>query len=80
MLSTTTSNVLWAHMKICQISKKWLIVESVHSVSDIVEVIKSRRMGWAGHVARMGERRGMYRFWWGNLKEREHLGNRDVDW
>jgi hypothetical protein len=28
---------------------------------DIVRVIKSRRMRWAGHVARMGERRGFYR-------------------
>jgi len=26
-----------------------------------VQVIKSRRMRWAGHVARMGEERGMYR-------------------
>ena len=26
-----------------------------------VRVIKSRRMRWAGHVARMGERRGAYR-------------------
>jgi hypothetical protein len=28
---------------------------------SIVRVIKSRRMRWAGHVARMGERRGLYR-------------------
>ena len=28
---------------------------------NIVRVIKSRRMRWAGHVARMGEERGMYR-------------------
>ena len=28
---------------------------------NIVRVIKSRRMKWAGHVARMGERRGVYR-------------------
>jgi hypothetical protein len=28
---------------------------------SIVQVIKSRRMSWAGHVARMGERRGTYR-------------------
>ena len=27
----------------------------------IVRVIKSRRMRWAGHVARMGEERGVYR-------------------
>jgi len=29
--------------------------------ANIVPVIKSRRMRWAGHVARMGERRGVYR-------------------
>ena len=29
---------------------------------NIVRVIKSRRMRWAGHVARMGEERGVYRF------------------
>ena len=28
---------------------------------NIVRVIKSRRMRWAGHVARMGEERGAYR-------------------
>ena len=28
---------------------------------NIVRVIKSRRMRWVGHVARMGERRGVYR-------------------
>ena len=28
---------------------------------NIVWVIKSRRMRWAGHVARMGEERGVYR-------------------
>jgi len=28
---------------------------------NIVLVIKSRRMRWAGHVARMGDRRGIYR-------------------
>jgi hypothetical protein len=30
-------------------------------VWNIIRVIKSRRMGWAGHVARMGERRDAYR-------------------
>jgi hypothetical protein len=28
---------------------------------NIVRVIKSRRMRWVGHVARMGEERGVYR-------------------
>jgi hypothetical protein len=33
----------------------------MYSSSNIVRVIKSRRMRWAGHVARMGEDRGVYR-------------------
>jgi hypothetical protein len=36
---------------------------------DIVRVINSRRMRWAGHVARMGERRGLYRVSVGNLRK-----------
>ena len=33
----------------------------MYSPPSIVRVIKSRRMKWAGHVARMGEERGVYR-------------------
>jgi hypothetical protein len=33
----------------------------LYSSPNIVRVIKSRRMRWAGHVARMGEGRGVYR-------------------
>jgi hypothetical protein len=33
----------------------------MYSSPNIVRVIKSRRMRWAGHVARMGEGRGVYR-------------------
>jgi len=33
----------------------------------------------AGHVARMGERRRYTRFWWGNLRERDHLGDPGLD-
>jgi hypothetical protein len=35
---------------------------------NIVRVIKSRRMKWAGHVGRMGEGRGMYRVLMGKLE------------
>jgi hypothetical protein len=34
---------------------------SLHLSPNIVRVIKSRRMRWAGHVTRRGERRGVYR-------------------
>jgi hypothetical protein len=36
-------------------------LHSMYSSPNIVRVIKSRRMKWAGHVARMGEGRGVYR-------------------
>jgi hypothetical protein len=36
-------------------------LHSLYSSPNIVRVIKSRRMRWAGHVARMGEGRGAYR-------------------
>jgi hypothetical protein len=37
-------------------------LHSLYSSPNIVRVTKSRRMRWAGHVARMGEGRGVYRF------------------
>jgi hypothetical protein len=33
----------------------------LYSSPDIIRQIKSRRMRWAGHVARMGEGRNVYR-------------------
>jgi len=35
-------------------------LNDLYCSSNIVRVTKSRRMRWAGHVARMGERRGVY--------------------
>jgi hypothetical protein len=46
---------------------------------NIVRVIKSRRMSWAGHVARMGRRESCIWFWWGNLREGDHWGDPGVD-
>jgi len=37
-------------------------------------MIKSRRMRWAGHVARMGEERGVYRVLMGKLEGKIPLG------
>ena len=36
-------------------------LKGLYSSPNIVRVIKSRRMRWAGHVARIGEGRGVYR-------------------
>jgi hypothetical protein len=35
-------------------------------------LIKSRRMRWAGHVARMGRRGTLIDYWWGSQKEGDH--------
>ena len=45
-------------------------LSDLYSLPNIVRVVKSRRMRWAGHVARMGE--GCTGFWWGNLRENDH--------
>jgi hypothetical protein len=35
----------------------------------IIRMIMSRRMKWAGHVARRGEKRNACRIWWENQKD-----------
>jgi hypothetical protein len=46
-------------------------LHNLYSSPSIIGMIKSRRMRWAGHVARMG-RRGMHiGYWWESQKERD---------
>jgi hypothetical protein len=47
---------------------------------NIVRVIKSRRMRWAGHVARTGEGRGVYRVLVGKPKGKRALGRSKHRW
>ena len=47
---------------------------------NIVRVIKSRRMRWAGHVARMGETRGVYRVLVGKPEGKRPLGRPRHRW
>jgi hypothetical protein len=56
-----------------------IILNDQYSSPSIVRVIKSRRMRWAGLVARMGEKRGIKGFWMGNLRERNRLGDPGID-
>ena len=36
-------------------------------------------MRWTGHLARIGEGEVHTGFWWGNLRERDHLEDRIID-
>jgi hypothetical protein len=47
---------------------------------NIIRVMKSRRLTWAGHVARMGERRGAYRGLVGKPEGRRPLGRPRRRW
>ena len=47
---------------------------------NIVRVIKSRRMRWAGHVACMGEERVVYRVLVGKLEGKRPLGRPRCRW
>jgi len=54
-------------------------LNDLYSSANIVRVIKSRRMRWVGHVARMGEERGKYRVLMGKL-DRRPLGRPRRRW
>jgi hypothetical protein len=54
-------------------------LNDLYSLPNIVRVVKSRKMRWAGHEARMGARREVCsRSWCGNLRERGHWGDPEV--
>jgi hypothetical protein len=55
-------------------------LHGLHSSSNIVQVIKSRIMRWAGHLARMGEERGMYRVLVGKPEGNRSLARRRCRW
>ena len=54
-------------------------VNDLYSSPNIVRVIKSRRMRWAGHVARMGGESGVYRVLVGKPEGRRPLRDLGVD-
>ena len=54
-------------------------LNDLYSLPNIVLVLKSRRMRWTGHVACMGEDRGVHRVLVGRPEGKNHLGDQDVD-
>ena len=55
-------------------------LNGLYSSLNIVRVIKSRRMRWVGHVARMGEERGAYRVLVGKPEGKRLLGRPRRRW
>jgi len=55
-------------------------LNDLYSSPNILRMIKSRRMGWAGHVARMGKRRDAHRDLAGKPEGQSKLGRTKSRW
>jgi hypothetical protein len=55
-------------------------LSDLYSLPNIVRVVKSRRVGWAGRVARMGEGRGVHRILVGKPEGKRPLGRSRRRW
>jgi hypothetical protein len=55
-------------------------LRDLYSSSSIIRIIKSRRMRWAGHVPRMGEKRNAYRLLVGKPEGKRPLGRPRRRW
>jgi hypothetical protein len=55
-------------------------LHSLYSSPSIIRMIKSRRMKWAGHIARMGEKRNAYRTLVGEPEDKTPLGRPRRRW
>ena len=90
---TPKSCLSWAKLNIVHTSTyfRWILcwewrilyneeLNDLYSSPNIVRVIKSRRMRWAGHVARMGEDRGVYRVLVGKPEGKRALGRPRRRW
>jgi hypothetical protein len=55
-------------------------LHNLYSSPSIIRIIKSRRMRWAGHVARMGEKRNVYSLLVGKPEGKRPLGNPRRRW
>jgi hypothetical protein len=55
-------------------------LHNLYSSPSIIRIIQSRRMRWAGHVARMGEKRNAYRLLVGKPEGKRPLGRPRRRW
>jgi hypothetical protein len=55
-------------------------LHNLYSSPSIIRIIKSKRVRWAGHVARMGEKRNVYRLLVGKPEVKGPLGRQRRRW
>jgi hypothetical protein len=55
-------------------------LRDLYSSPSIIRIIKSMRMRWARHVARMGEKRNAYRLWVGKPEGKRPQGSPRCRW
>jgi hypothetical protein len=63
-----------------EVTREWRKLNDLYSLPNIVRVVKSRKMRWAGHVARMGEDRGVHRVLVGKPEGKRLLGRPRLRW
>ena len=68
-----------------EVAREWIKlhneeINDLYSSPNIVRVIKSRKIRWAGHVACMGEKRGLYRVLVGKPEGKRPLGRPRRRW
>jgi hypothetical protein len=68
-----------------EVTEKWRRLHNeelyaLYSSPNVIRIIKSRRLRWAGYIARMGDRRGAYRVLVGKPERRRPLGRPRRRW
>jgi hypothetical protein len=53
-------------------------LRDLYSSPSIIRIIKSRKLRWAGHVARMGRRATRIDYWWESQRESDHWEDQNV--
>jgi hypothetical protein len=74
--------IFWSERDEVIVEWRKLHTEELHdlySSPNTIRVIRPRRIRWARHVARMGRKEACTGFWWGHLRDKDHLGDQVVD-
>jgi hypothetical protein len=77
-VSSYQANLFWKVIIIKMLHNEEL--HNLYSSPSIIRIVKSRRMRWAGHVARMGEKRNVYRLLVGKPEGKRQLGRPRRRW